>query len=106
MQRRSAAQASAAITPTSPVPLFHGRSHWQHHGNTLHHDGVQHLHGDVTGRTRRRHAVNGRIHSWKVTTTSDELGPKTKVGESNPAEAMEATPASPEDAIHVKQCIH
>ena len=35
--------------------------------------------------------------------TSDELGPKTKVGESKPAEPLEATPASPEDGIHVKR---
>ena len=35
--------------------------------------------------------------------TSDELGPKTKVGESKPAEPLEATPASHEDGIHVKR---
>ena len=103
LQRRGATQATAAITPTSPVPLVHGRSHWQHLGDTQHHDGKQHLHGDVAGRLRRRRAVNGRIHSWKVSATSCEVGPKTKVGESKPAETMEATPASREDGIHELQ---
>ena len=103
MQRLSATEATAAIMPAVPAQLVHWRSLWQQHGNTQHQDSVQHLHGDVAGRARRRGAVNGNIHTWKVTTTSYKLGPKTKVGESKPAETMEATPASREDGIHVKR---
>jgi hypothetical protein len=98
LQRRSAAQATAAIMPTAPVQLVHGKSLWQQHGNTQHQHGVQHLaanlHGDVAGRARRRRAVNGRFHTCRLTTTSDELGPKTKVGARKAAEPLEATPAS------------
>ena len=75
-------------------------------GSMLHHGSVQHLHGDVAGRARRRRAVNGRIHSWRITTTSDDVGPKSKVDESNPAEPLEATPTSSELGVHVKQGIH
>ena len=71
--------------------------------NTQHQDSVQHLHGDVAGRARRRRAVNGRFHTCRLTTTSDELGPKTKVDEVETAEPLEATPASPEDGIRVKR---
>ena len=103
MQRLSATEATAAIMPAVPAQLVHWRSLWQQHSNTQHQDSVQHLHGDVAGRARRRRAVNGRIHTWRVAMTSDELGPKTKVGESKPAEPLEATPASHEDGIHVKR---
>jgi hypothetical protein len=52
--RWCATDANPAIRSTTPVPLINGRDVWQQHGSLQGHGGVQHLHGDVDGRTRRR----------------------------------------------------
>ena len=60
--------------PIGPVPLVDGSSHVQHHGSLQRHDDVQQQHGD--------HHLDGAdgacceqvVHTWLLTTCSDELG--------------------------------